>query len=98
MPTKFLRIGDEAIHYLHTGATTLPDVPPSLERGRAILFLSGEGGSASMWSQQLAHFGDAHSPLAMDLPAHGRSSRLDAPADVREAVETVLAFLAGVAA
>ena len=98
MPTKFLRTGDEAIHYLHTGATTLPDVPPPLDRGRAIVFLSGEGGSASMWSHQLAHFGGAHSPVAMDLPAHGRSSCLDPPADVAAAVEAVLAFLDGIAA
>ena len=98
MPTKFLRIGDEAIHYLHVGATTLPDVPPSFDRGTAIVFLSGEGGSAAMWAQQLAHFGGEHSPVAMDLPAHGRSSRLDAPADVRAAVDAVLAFLDGVAA
>jgi pyruvate dehydrogenase E2 component (dihydrolipoamide acetyltransferase) len=98
MPTKFLRIGDEAIHYLHVGGTTLPDVPPSFDRGTAIVFLSGEGGSAAMWAQQLAHFGGEHSPVAIDLPAHGRSSRLDPPADVRAAVDAVLAFLDGVAA
>src|SRR5262245_5203016 len=98
MPTKFLRIGEEAIHYLHVGATTLPDVPPPLERGRAIVFLSGEGGSAAMWARQLAHFGGEHSPVAMDLPAHGRSSRLDPPADVGAAVDAVLAFLDGVSA
>jgi pimeloyl-ACP methyl ester carboxylesterase len=98
MPAKFLRIGDEALHYLHAGPTTLPDVPPRLDRGRAIVFLSGEGGSASMWAGQLAHFGAEHSPVAVDLPGHGRSSGLDAPEGVPAAVAAVLAFLDGVAA
>jgi pimeloyl-ACP methyl ester carboxylesterase len=98
MPTKFLRIGGEAIHYLHTGPTTLPDTPPPLNRGAALLFLSGEGGSAAMWDAQLAHFGREHSPVAIDLPAHGRSTRLDPPASVAEAVEIVLSVLDGLRA
>ena len=98
MPAKFLRIGDEAIHYLHTGATTLPDVPPCLERGTPFLFLSGEGGSAAMWAAHLAAFGREHCAVAMDLPAHGRSTGLDAPATVGAAVAAVLALLDGLRA
>lgn len=98
MPAKFLRIGDEAIHYLHTGETTLPDVPPCLERGTPLLFLSGEGGSAAMWAAHLAAFGRDHCAVAMDLPAHGRSSGLDAPNSVAAAVDAVLALLDGLQA
>lgn len=93
MPAKFLRIGDEAIHYLHTGATTLPDVPPCLERGTPFFLLSGEGGNAAMWAVHLAAFGREHCAVAMDLPAHGRSTGLDAPATVDAAVAAVLALL-----
>lgn len=98
MRTKFLRIGSEAIHYLHTGKTTLPDTPPPLDRGAAIVFVSGEGGSAAMWGAQLAHFGRDHSPVAIDLPAHGRSTRLDAPATVAEAVDVLVSVLVGLRA
>lgn len=93
MPTKYLRDGDLALHYVHTGPTTLPDQPPELRRGAMLLFLAGEGGSAALWSRQLAHFAAAHSPLALDLPAHGRSSGLEAPAGIAEAAEVVAGFL-----
>ena len=35
MPTKYVPLDDVAIHYVHAGATTLPDVPPALRRGAA---------------------------------------------------------------
>lgn len=98
MPTKFLRRDDQALHYLHTGPTTLPDRPPETGRGTCLVFLHGEGGSAALWSRQLAHFGAAHSALALDLPAHGRSSGLDGPASIEAAAAIVAGFLAGVAA
>jgi 3-oxoadipate enol-lactonase len=85
VPTKYVHRGDLAIHYEHTGETTLPDVPPPLSRGCAILFVHGTGGNARLWSRQLAHFASAHSPLAVDLPAHGRSGGLDGPPSVGEA-------------
>jgi pimeloyl-ACP methyl ester carboxylesterase len=98
MPAKYLRRDGDALHYVHTGATTLPDQPPELRRGACLVFLHGEGGSAALWSRQLAHFAAAHSPLALDLPAHGRSSGLDGPASVDEAAALVIGFLAGIAA
>jgi len=98
MPTKFLRRDDQALHYLHTGATTLPDRPPETSRGACVVFLHGEGGNAALWSRQLAHFAAAHSALALDLPAHGRSSGLDGPASIEAAATVVTDFLAGIAA
>lgn len=94
MPAKYLRRDADALHYLHTGTTTLPDVPPPLRRGACLLFLHGEGGSAALWSRQLAHFAAAHSPLALDLPGHGRSSGLDGPDTVDAAAAIVADFLA----
>lgn len=98
MPTKYLRRDDQALHYLHTGPTTLPDRPPETSRGACLVFLHGEGGSAALWSRQLAHFGSAHSAIALDLPAHGRSSGLDGPASIEAAAAIVADFLAGIAA
>src|SRR5690606_29002298 len=98
MPTKYLRTGDLALNYAHSGATTLPDEPPALSRGTCLVFVHGEGGSAPLWSRQLAHFGAAHSPVALDLPAHGRSSGLDGPQSVDEAAEHVRTLLAGLSA
>jgi pimeloyl-ACP methyl ester carboxylesterase len=46
-----------------------------------------------MWAGHLAAFAHEHCAVAMDLPAHGRSSRLDAPATIGEAVGAVLALL-----
>ena len=98
MPIKYLRRDDQALHYVHTGATTLPDRPPELRRGACLLFVHGEGGSAALWSRQLAHFAGAHSPIALDLPAHGRSSGLDGPESVDDAASLVADFLAAIAA
>lgn len=85
MPTKYLYRDELAIHYEHTGETTLPGVPPPLDRGAAILFVHGTGGNGRLWSRQLAHFGARHSPVAVDLPGHGRSGGLDGPASIAEA-------------
>lgn len=99
MPTKYLHLdGDLAIHYAHAGPTTLPHVPPPLHRGRAIVFLHGEGGSAALWERQVAHFGAAHSPLAVDLPGHGRSSGLLGPESVGAAARLVARVLEAVKA
>lgn len=93
MPTKYLHRGDLAIHYEHTGATTLPDVPPSLSRGAALVFVHGTGGNGRLWSRQLAHFGAGHSPVAIDLPGHGRSGGLDGPASVAAAAGLLASVL-----
>lgn len=98
MPSKYLRRSDEALHYVHTGRTTLPDQPPALTAGATLLFLHGEGGSAPLWSRQLAHFASVHSPIALDLPGHGRSTGLDGPRSIDEAAEVVAAFLEGMGA
>ncbi|HZR82129.1 MAG TPA: alpha/beta hydrolase [Candidatus Binatia bacterium] len=94
MPTKHLHLDeDTAIHVVHAGVSTLPHLPPPLGSGVALVFLHGEGGSAALWSRQIAHFARAHSPVAIDLPGHGRSTGLDAPASVADAAATVAAVL-----
>jgi pimeloyl-ACP methyl ester carboxylesterase len=73
MPTKYVTIDGTAVHYLHTGCTTLPAVVPDLSRGELLLFIHGAGSNGNTWHRQLAAFSDQHSPLAFDFPGHGRS-------------------------
>lgn len=83
---------------LYSGTTTLPDMPPPLARGTALLFVAGAGGSAPHFAPQLAHFAAAHSPLALDLPGHGRSTGLAGPATIEDAAAVVLRALGHLAA
>lgn len=73
MFSKYLTVGGTALSYFHTGASTLPNVPPALDRGELLVFLHGAGSNAHTWHRQLAHFEATHSGLALDFPAHGRS-------------------------
>ncbi len=73
MPAKYVYIDDLAVNYLHSGQTTLPDVLPDLSRGEVVLFVHGAGGNARLWQPYLDHLVARHSPLAIDLPGHGRS-------------------------
>ena len=99
MPTKDLHLDDRtAIHYAHAGATTLPGTPPRLDRGATLVFLHGEGGSAALWRRAVVDFGADHSPLAIDLPGHGRSSGLEGPATVEAAAALLARVLEGLAA
>jgi pimeloyl-ACP methyl ester carboxylesterase len=90
---KYVRLDGRAVHYLHTGPTTLPDVPPALDRGALLALLHAAGSNAGMWRRQLAGLGERHSVLALDLPAHGRSDGVDGPALVEESAAVVERFL-----
>lgn len=73
MPTKYVTVDGTAVHYFHTGRTTLPNVVPDLSRGELLLFVHAAGSNGNMWHRQLTAFAEAHSPLAFDFPGHGRS-------------------------
>ena len=90
--TKYIDQGGTALHYLHTGPTTLPDVPPALDRGTLFVLLAPAGGSAGMWRRQMELLVEAgHSAVALDLPGHGRSAGLDAPPTVDACADVVAA-------
>ena len=96
MRTKYVTLDDAAIHCLHTGPTTLPDVPPALDQGALFLFVHAAGSNAGMWRRQLAGLAPRHSALALDLPGHGRSSGVDGCATIEEyaaVVERIVAAL-----
>jgi pimeloyl-ACP methyl ester carboxylesterase len=82
-----------AVHYLHTGPTTLPDVPPALDRGRRFLLIHAAGSNAGLWRRQLDALAAAgHSAVALDLVGHGRSTGLDGLGTVEEYAELVARF------
>jgi 3-oxoadipate enol-lactonase len=91
--SKYVQIDGAAVHYLHTGPTTLPDVPPALDRGALLVLLHAAGSNAGMWRRQLVGLADRHSVLAIDLPGHGRSSGVDGPTSVEESADLVLRVL-----
>lgn len=92
MPSKFVQLGDHAVHYLHTGPTTLPDVPPALDRGTLFVLLHCAGGCAALWQRQVAGLADRHSVVALDLPAHGRSNGVAGLASIDECADLLARF------
>ena len=91
LPAKYVHLGPQAIHCLHTGPTTLPDVPPALDRGTLFVLLHCAGGCAGMWQKVMAALADHHSAIAIDLPAHGRSGGVEGPATIDAMVDCVTA-------
>ena len=92
MPTKYVTVDGTAVHYLHTGATTLPDVPPALDRGRLFVLVHAAGSNAAMWKRQIEGLGARHSVVAMCLPGHGRSSGVEGCATIEDYAEVVAKF------
>ncbi len=92
MPTKYVEVQDHAIYYHYVGRTTLPDVTPDFSRGHAMLFIHAAGSNGNSWHNQLDYFGVEHSPIAFDLPGHGRSTGVEGFGSVREYADFVAAF------
>jgi pimeloyl-ACP methyl ester carboxylesterase len=78
VPEKYVRLGGPPILLRHTGASTLPERPPSVRSGRSVVCLHDAGLQSSIFTDLLAAIGDAACALAFDLPGHGRSGGLDA--------------------
>jgi 3-oxoadipate enol-lactonase len=97
LPSKYATVDGTTVHYLHTGPSTLPDVPPALDRGRLFLFVHAAGGSAGLWRRQLDAAAEAESALALDLPGHGRSCGLDGLPTVEAYADFLAAFAAALA-
>ena len=94
MPTKYVEVQGYATYYHYVGRTTLPDVTPDFSRGRKMLFLHAAGSNGNSWHNQLDYFGVEHSPIALDLPGHGRSVGVEGFGSIREYADFVAAFLA----
>jgi pimeloyl-ACP methyl ester carboxylesterase len=90
--TKYAAVDGTAVHYLHSGPTTLPDVPPALDRGRLFLLVHAAGSNAAMWRRQIEAAARENSVVALDLPGHGRSSGIEGLASVEAYADFVIAF------
>lgn len=93
MPTKYATVDGTAVHYFHTGRTTLPDVVPDLSQGQLLVFVHGAGSNGNTWHRQLTAFADAHSPLALDFPGHGRSGGTESLKSIEAYRECLGAFV-----
>lgn len=93
MPHKYARVEGVATFVHHVGRTTLPEVVPDLGRGETILCLHGSGGNGAVFAELLAALAVEHSPLAIDLPGHGRSGGLDSLGSIEAMAGFVGAFL-----
>lgn len=93
MPTKYADVSSYATYYYYTGKTTLPDVIPDFSRGRTILLIHAAGSNGHSWHHQYDYLGKAHSPLALDLPGHGRSSGVEGLRTVQDYSDFLIAFL-----
>jgi len=91
--TKYIDVDGVALNFLHTGPTTLPDVPPGLAAGRLFLLVHAAGGTAALWRRNLEGLAAAgHSAVALDLPGHGRSAGVEGLASVEAYAECVATF------
>ncbi|HYK65642.1 MAG TPA: alpha/beta fold hydrolase, partial [Patescibacteria group bacterium] len=91
--TKYTDVKGYATYYFYSGATTLPDVVPDFSRGRKLVFVHGAGSNGHTWHRQIDAFGAKHSPIALDLPGHGRSAGVEGLRTVSDYADFVAAFL-----
>src|SRR5262249_58968310 len=85
-----------AVHYLHSGPTTLPDVPPALDRGRLFVLVHGAGSEAGMGKRQIDAASREHSVVALDFPGHGRSGGIEGLPTVDAYADLLARFAAAV--
>lgn len=77
MPAKYQTIHDVATLVQHRGPTTLPGAPPDTSAGPVVLCLHEAGMGGASFAGVLDELASDHSPVAFDLPGHGRSAGLD---------------------
>jgi len=92
MPTKYVEIQGQATYFYYVGNTTLPDVTPDFSRGHRMIFLHAAGSNGNSWHNQVDYLGALHSPVALDLPGHGRSAGVEGCASIQQYSDFVAAF------
>jgi len=93
MPTKYIEVSGHATYFHYAGQTTLPGVAPDFSRGRKLVLVHGAGSNGRVWHHQIDALAAAHSPIALDLPGHGRSAGVEGLATVGDYSQFVAAFL-----
>lgn len=92
MPTKYADVRGYATYYYYVGKTTLPDVTPDFTRGRKVIFIHAAGSNGHAWHYQYEALGETHSPIALDLPGHGRSGGVEGLRSIQDYADFTIAF------
>lgn len=93
MPAKYLTIGDVATLVRHRGSTTLPGAAPDTANGHPVVLLHDAGGNGNCFADLMDALADAQSPIAFDMPGHGRSGGLDSLGSVDAMVGHTVAMI-----
>lgn len=92
MPTKYVDVDGYAVHYFHTGRTTLPSVVPDVSKGKFLLYLHGAGSNGHFGHKMVDILSAQHSPVALDYPGHGRSSGTESLKSLTAYSDLIYAF------
>jgi len=92
MPTKYVDVDGYAVHYFHTGRTTLPSVVPDVSKGKILLYLHGAGSNGHFGQKMVDILSAQHSPVALDYPGHGRSSGTESLKSLTAYSDLIYAF------
>jgi pimeloyl-ACP methyl ester carboxylesterase len=87
MPEKYVRRDGLPLLVRHTGPTTLPQNPPAIGTGPAIVCLHDAGLQSSVFVDLLRAAAPDGGAIALDLPGHGRSGSLDSLSSIAEMTE-----------
>jgi pimeloyl-ACP methyl ester carboxylesterase len=93
MPTKYAQVAGHPTFYYYVGATTTPDMVPDFSRGKTVVFVHASGSNGHSWHHQVDGLGAKHSPIAMDMPGHGRSDGVVGFESIAQYTDFVAAFL-----
>ena len=77
MAEKYFTVDGVATFVHHRGPTTLPGTPPASSGGATVLCLHDAAGNGHVFTGLLDALSGEASPIAFDLPGHGRSGGLD---------------------
>lgn len=92
MQNKYVQIEGVATYLHHTGATTLPELPPPTDLGEVVLCLHGAGGNGALFAPLMRELEASHSVIAFDQPGHGRSGSLDSLGAIDRMADFTLAL------
>jgi pimeloyl-ACP methyl ester carboxylesterase len=74
VPSKYVPVQGIATFLRHSGPTTLPEVPPRLDRGELILCLHHAGGNSGNFQAMRGALEAQHSSVSFDFPGHDRTA------------------------
>jgi len=93
VPAKYVSVQGIATYLRHTGSTTLPQVPPDLSAGEALICIHHTGGNCRNFDPLLEALYPRHSGVACDLPGHDRTSSLESLGSIEAMADFIAALV-----